>query len=668
MPLVDVGRDHLANIVAQVRAGRSVTLGAERAQSLVLRQAADAIGEEAVLIRIDPRLDAGSYIPLVIAEQCGAATVRETGRSLSGGEAGAGGWQAVLERALSGRYLLVDGLDRLRAAGPAWELRGLVAPAFQGLAAWLDGRAAIGTQLGVPTPMLKPLPDARWAAKPLWSRVEQDPERYALAVARELLLGTTDLSSAQAWDAPSLVTDLWEGMPTQLRELVAFLAVHARPMSRALFERLGLVPRDAIDQAQELSLIEVHRGQLSLPEPWYEAVEQLDPEPRHRALADAFARLAGEEAEANPLAVLEAHHHYAAIPDIERALAFAKFGAGALLETAVRQSMHGNRGESAKTYEALLQLDERVLAAPSAPRTSWSHVIGEGELGDSVVTAPSFSGLGKRTRAYVRHYLHYNRNLANQEGLSETIAGYRKALQDWPENALFWSRLVSCVFVAKEESSAMSALHEAYAAVPRHAERDRVLIVRTVDRLLDRDLVLPALFVWGNYQGRAAVDRSVEARLDTRLREGWQTARLWAEGLPALDVESPVPMEIISSAEKTRVECSACGRGFSGATRSSAVRGAVLALIFDALAMRWRRETGGMSVTSARYKHPAWKQILSLGREVVPEILRRIEQQPDHWHAALVELTGENPIPPGEKLTVSQVCARWVSWGQERGL
>ncbi len=669
MPLVDIGREHLANIVAQVRARRPVTLGSDRAQSQVLRQAADAIGEDAVLIRVEHHLDAASYIPLVIAEQCGVEASRETGRSLSVAEVGTGGWRAVLERALEGRYLLVDGLERLRAAGPSWDLRGLVAPSFQGLATWLDDRAAIGTQLGASIPTMSPRPDVRWGAALLWSRVEQDPERYALAVARELLLGRTDLNVHQGWDAPSLVTDLWEGMPTQLRELIAFLAVHGRPMPRALFERLGLVQRDAIDQAHELSLIEIYRGQLSLPEPWYEAVEQLEPEPRHRALADAFAGLAqGEEADANPLAVLEAHHHYAAIPDIERALEFAKFGAGALLETAVRQSIRGNRGESAKTYEALLQLDERILAAPSASRTWWSYVNGEDEFDAPAVATPSYSGLGKRTRAYVRHYLHYNRYLSKQEELSETTAGYREALKDWPENALFWSRLVRSLFVAKEENPAMSALREAYAAVPRHQERDRVLIVRTVDRLLDRDLVLPAVFVWSEHQGRTALERSVETKLDIRLRDGWQTCRLWAEGLPATKVEPPVSMALSSNAENTRLECSAGGRAFSGSTRPAAVHAAVLALIFDVLATRWRRETGGMSVISARYKHPAWEQILSLGPEVVPEILRRIEHQPDHWHAALVKLTGENPIPVGEKITISQVCARWVSWGRERGL
>ena len=98
----------------------------------------------------------------------------------------------------------------------------------------------------------------------------------------------------------------------------------------------------------------------------------------------------------------------------------------------------------------------------------------------------------------------------------------------------------------------------------------------------------------------------------------------------------------------------------------SGTRAAELALIFDALATRWQRETGGMSLISARHKHPAWQQILSLGPEVVPEILRRIEHQPDHWHAALVKLTGENPIPVGEKVTATQVCAMWISWGKER--
>lgn len=639
MNLVEVGREQVASILGQVKAGRPVMLGQGRAQSHLLRQVADELGDAAILVRIGHELDAGSYIPLLIADQCGADTIHATAQRLSARKALADGWQEVLDRALTGRHLLVDGLAGLRAARSEWELPGLFASTSRALATWLEHRSALATLAEAPRYELRPLPDRRWAAEPLWDFVDRDPERYALAVAREILLGPGD-SAERGWDETTLVTDLWDGIPVEFQELVASLAVHGRPIQRHLLERLSLVPADTIDRARDLALIEQHGAQLSLPKPWYGAVDRLDPGARHRALADAFASIArGDDNEARPLAVLEAHRHYAAIPDIDRALEFAEFSVGPLLETAVRQSLRGEPASAARSYEALLQLDARTSG-----------------------------GFERRTRAYVRHYLHYNRARADGEPIERIVAGYRAALDDWPENALFWSRLVRSLFEARDEVAAMSALGDAYEKVRPHPERDRTLIVHTADHLVARGLVLPAVFVWGGHQSSTTGDRELEARLDARLAKGWQTARLWAEGLPAVEVEAPVQMRAIPVSDELCWECTAGGLKRRGPTRTEAVRAMSRALIFDALATRWRRETGALSVTRARYEHPAWQQILSLGSEVVPEILRRIERQPDHWHMALVELTGENPIPVGEQITTSQVCARWVAWGQERGL
>lgn len=636
MDLLELGREQKASIMAQLQVGRPVMLGQGRAQSHILRQVADALGDAAILVRIEYDLDAGFYVPLLIADQCGA-DVRATAQRLLAPAGQPDGWQDMLDRALSGRLLVVDGLARLRPGRAEWDLPGVFARASRALSDWLESRAAIATLEEEPRYELRPRPDPRWAATHLWDLVERDPERYTLAVAREILLGRGE---GRGWDHASLIIDLWDGMSTELRELVASLAVQGRPIQRSLFERLELVSTDTIDRARDLALIELHAGQLSLPTPWYGEIQRLDPVARHRLLAEAFARVArSERGEASPLAVLEAHRHYAAIPDIERALEFADFSVGPLLETAINQSQRGERVEAAECYEALLQLEARNPGR-----------------------------LGPRTRAYACHYLHYNRARAGGETIQQTVAGYRAALVDWSENALFWSRLVRALFEARDEAEAMKALRDAYAHVRPHSERDRALVVHTADRLMVRGLFVPAVFVWGEHRSRSEGDRDVEARLNARLARGWRTERLWANGLPAVDAESPVQIRAMPHIEEGYWESASGELRRRGPTRGDAVRGLMRALIFDVLATRWRQETGGLSISRLRHEHPAWQQILSLGPEVVPEILRRIEREPDHWHTGLVQLTGENPIPVGERITVSQGCARWVEWGRKRGL
>ncbi len=89
-------------------------------------------------------------------------------------------------------------------------------------------------------------------------------------------------------------------------------------------------------------------------------------------------------------------------------------------------------------------------------------------------------------------------------------------------------------------------------------------------------------------------------------------------------------------------------------------------VLFRALADKWRRETAHQSIISQRLQHPAYRQILSMGRSIVPLILEEMERQPDHWFYALVLLTGENPVPADFAGTVSDAADLWFHWGRSR--
>lgn len=638
--------DRALQIVSGVRSGRSAILESGHAATRVLGEIAEELGDAAILVRVPRDLDKSAYVPLVIARQCGGDLTLRVAESLTTDPAAA---LDKLSHAVSGKHLLVDGFDELYRPALDWDLRGAIEPLVRPIREWLARHTAVSTRSSairanaLPLVRDQPRPDSRWASDLLWRRVEHDADRYVLAVARHLLLGLSD-DPALGWDIESLLSDLWQGMPSDLRDLVGLLAVHHRPAFRDDIERLGLASRSVVESAIDGYLVEHQRDQIWLPAPWYSMYVNLAPlerrQERHRRWADAFASRARQEEGSPdmPLAVLEAHRHYALIPDLPRAREFARFGAGVLLGAAVMQSKAGRYDEAAKAYEMVLKLSDDAGAA-----------------------------LNEKTRAYAIHYLHYNNHRKPAaESLEDTQRGYEEALALWPENALFWSRLIYSRFLANDEAGAMEALTSAWQKVPDHPERGAMLVVRTAERLLNQGLVMPALFVWGDHTSEAVYDVAEERRLARELAAGVTLRRLWAPGLPAVELPDAVHLRIEETQEPAGFRAQAGAITVRGATRGVASRAVVRGLIVEALADRWYRETGHRSLLSVRFKHPAWQQLLALGREIVPDLARRIERSgPSHLHHALAAITGESPLPPDAVTTVKEACAAWVAWARE---
>lgn len=88
---------------------------------------------------------------------------------------------------------------------------------------------------------------------------------------------------------------------------------------------------------------------------------------------------------------------------------------------------------------------------------------------------------------------------------------------------------------------------------------------------------------------------------------------------------------------------------------------------FRRLADRWNRETGVLSDIGLACRHPAYRAIIALGPAVVPVLLNELKTNPDWWFDALQELTGANPLPPGDGGKLHQMAAKWVQWGRDHG-
>src|ERR1700693_5276062 len=83
---------------------------------------------------------------------------------------------------------------------------------------------------------------------------------------------------------------------------------------------------------------------------------------------------------------------------------------------------------------------------------------------------------------------------------------------------------------------------------------------------------------------------------------------------------------------------------------------------FLELVATWKRERGPHSASSRLAEHPAYQQIISMGPDVVPLLLRELEREPDHWFRALHALTGANPVPETSCGKIQEMTAAWFSW------
>ncbi len=92
-----------------------------------------------------------------------------------------------------------------------------------------------------------------------------------------------------------------------------------------------------------------------------------------------------------------------------------------------------------------------------------------------------------------------------------------------------------------------------------------------------------------------------------------------------------------------------------------------LAKQFETLFQQWKKETLLLSDGYKITEHPAYRQIIALGEAVVPFILIKLREDPQHIFYALFKITGENPIKPEHVGKLSKMAEDWLNWGTEKG-
>ena len=88
---------------------------------------------------------------------------------------------------------------------------------------------------------------------------------------------------------------------------------------------------------------------------------------------------------------------------------------------------------------------------------------------------------------------------------------------------------------------------------------------------------------------------------------------------------------------------------------------------FQRLAVLWRAETAYVSSSSDLVANSAFQEIVAMGPDIIPLLLRELENRTGHWHRALRRITGVNPVSPGDRGDIEKAAEAWLRWGKEQG-
>jgi hypothetical protein len=88
----------------------------------------------------------------------------------------------------------------------------------------------------------------------------------------------------------------------------------------------------------------------------------------------------------------------------------------------------------------------------------------------------------------------------------------------------------------------------------------------------------------------------------------------------------------------------------------------------ERLLATWRAETAHYSSSSRMTGHPAYQEIIALGRQALPSLFRDLEHTGDgHLAKALTAITGAQPVPAEDAGYGQRVAEAWLRWARENG-
>jgi hypothetical protein len=88
---------------------------------------------------------------------------------------------------------------------------------------------------------------------------------------------------------------------------------------------------------------------------------------------------------------------------------------------------------------------------------------------------------------------------------------------------------------------------------------------------------------------------------------------------------------------------------------------------FRDLVQAWKEAKMFTSSGTEIALQPAYQQIIGMGKDALPLILDELRREEDHWFWALKAITGEDPVPPGDRGNMEKMTAAWLTWAEAHG-
>jgi hypothetical protein len=87
---------------------------------------------------------------------------------------------------------------------------------------------------------------------------------------------------------------------------------------------------------------------------------------------------------------------------------------------------------------------------------------------------------------------------------------------------------------------------------------------------------------------------------------------------------------------------------------------------FIRLRDKWKSETAHESSTTRLVLHPAYQGIIGMGPDIVPLLLRELDQEPQvgFWFWALHAITQEDPVSSEDRGDGKAMAKAWIAWGK----
>jgi hypothetical protein len=88
---------------------------------------------------------------------------------------------------------------------------------------------------------------------------------------------------------------------------------------------------------------------------------------------------------------------------------------------------------------------------------------------------------------------------------------------------------------------------------------------------------------------------------------------------------------------------------------------------FKELENEWKSTRRSTSFARDLISHPAYLEIIGMGPDALPLILKELETELDHWFVALKSISGEDPVPAETKGNMNEMRNAWLKWGHDKG-